>query len=386
MVINSSCEGLIFLFRDKCVTNAEYNKHNYLIIGYNSNNRMSFAQCMSITSMSHKEINMEVPILLSNGMISYVVPYNIHSFQNNDIDLKNYKGCLSDNEFISKKDFIQLLVDIYADSLAPNQQNHDEVVERYKVYCNNFWKLHNDCAEFRTYKDEKNSKLTDTPTEADAPVISNTNEHYEYKNKFKKKLARNSRNKSKRKENKRARKEYNNMIKELTGIRSVEEIKYEDDETIRDLIPLYTDYNKKREVILDDLKSLNDAPRNCKEFQDDQLILFIKGYNKFSYKELKSVIPHRWNAPSSFKNFYYSAKKEANQRKLRISYGAGMYPNDKMNTSCTEWSTDELRHYVEIVDNHKKDKDFLIKFTGYDNINEVKERYYKVKKELTERM
>ena len=92
---------------------------------------------------------MEVPVLLCNNMISYIVPCNIFSFFDSEVMLQNYKGQIVDTEIISKDDFITLLRDIYLDGLGLGDEGHKDVQQRYNKYCAAFFEHHKNIKEYR---------------------------------------------------------------------------------------------------------------------------------------------------------------------------------------------------------------------------------------------
>lgn len=373
MVTKSSCEGLIFLLHDKC-SSLDGSKHNYIILGTNNDHeKIGLIQCMSITSMYDKDVTIEVPILLSNNMISYIVPYNIHSFSSSDIDMHNFKGCITDVEYIGKYEFMQLLIDLYADTLDLGLVDHDDVMKRYYDYCDAFWKYHGENTEYRDYKESKQDEIM-----IELPKTNNKKKSYKSKRQGKR-----SKQNAIRKQEKIEKREFENMVREVTGTSSSDVLSNSTEKynKFNISIPYSEDAVCINDIKLDDLTALNDAPRNSKDFSDNELILFLKGYDKFSYDELKTVIPDRWNSPNSFKSFFSSANKEALLRKLSVPLGRGLLHDDIINRSCSEWSDDDLMQYLAFSDNHKRDPDFMKQLTGYDNVNAINQRTYQVRKE-----
>ena len=150
-------EGSIFIVHNQ-FSSSGVKSHRYLMIGSNANEcDASLYQAFAITSMNDKNITMEVPIILSNGYVSYIVPYNMHSLHYKDIDYRRYDGVVVDTEYIKRDEFIQMLKDIYLDSIGMGTKSHDEVVKQYKEYCENFKKHHPDAKEWR------NREVTSTP-------------------------------------------------------------------------------------------------------------------------------------------------------------------------------------------------------------------------------
>lgn len=141
--------GQIFTIEDKHPSTPN-SMHNYLVISVpNEYKQLGLINCFSITSLRNKEVGMEVPVKLTNDMVSYIVPYNIHSFHPMDIKLKHYKGVITDTPIINKTEFINLLMMIYLDSLDINAIKHEYVTKAYLDYCDNFWSLYPNAIEFR---------------------------------------------------------------------------------------------------------------------------------------------------------------------------------------------------------------------------------------------
>ena len=416
MVTKNSSDGMIFLLYDKCGT-TDSGRHNYIILSTNDQNeRLGLVQCMSITSMRDKEITMEVPILLSNDMVSYIVPYNIHSYTSEELELKNFKGCITDVEYISKYEFMQLLIDIYADSLELNLVSHEDVVTRYETYCNNFWKAHESRTEFREYESHIksiNERIDSCTNESvhghkeeldiNEPKFSKQRRYEVLKNKDKikqqkisNKINRTKEESKRRKQETREKQEFQKLVKEYTHI-SVTDVVNEIQDTCdicngeqtstnnKFFIPYKNEEIDNTNIELTDLSILNATPRASKDFSDEEITLFLKGYEKYKYDELKTVIPDKWNSPGAFKSFYNSVKKEALTRRLITLTISGYFPDNKFEKSCVEWSDTEIKQYLSISTNHKRDPEFMLRFTGYDNINEVSQRTYQVKKEALTR-
>lgn len=147
-------EGSIFVVRNK-LSNGRMSSHHYLMLGSKSTDSdVSLVQAFAITSMRDKKITMEVPVILCNGYVSYIVPYNMHSLHGTDIQHRNYTGCVADCEYITKDAFMQMLKDIYLDSIGMGTKSHDEVMKQYNEYCENFKKYNPDVKEWRNREEE----------------------------------------------------------------------------------------------------------------------------------------------------------------------------------------------------------------------------------------
>lgn len=173
MMTTKYAPGTIFYLQDRFSTNQNHNSHNYLIMG-KSPCKMGFIQAMSITSMKNKEIEMEVPILLCNNLISYIVPHNVQSFLDSDVELSQYKGQILDTELISKNSFLEMLMDIYLDGLNLGIKPHAEVKKRYESYCENFFNVYKESKEYRNRENSDNCQF-----QKKSPVISPDNSNVE---------------------------------------------------------------------------------------------------------------------------------------------------------------------------------------------------------------
>lgn len=259
MMTTKYVAGSIFYLPDRFCLQEKFKSHNYLILG-KSPSKLGFIQAMSITSMKNKEVEMEVPILLCNNMISYVVPQNIQSFFDADIDLTQYKGIISDTDIISKKEFLQLLLDIYLDGLGMGEKSHDEVKNRYDTYCEAFFKRNKNAIEYR-YKDE----IKPVP-------------HQKVENKNGNILASES----------------------TTGSESINRI----------IVP----------------KSVSD--------------------------QVRQIEAERF---------------------------------DKLHTPAKNWADKELLQFLNVMDTHKRDRQFKLEFTGFDNPRQITDKTYEVRKEARKR-
>ena len=146
MNVNESLIGSIYTLKDASSTSDH--GHNYIIIS-NNRNINKFVQAMPITSMKNKKVTIEVPIELSNSMISYIMPYNIQTFTNTELKVGKFRGVISDTKYITSKEFINLLLDIYLMETNIGDVDKDKVMNDYRNYCNNFWKNHNSKNEYR---------------------------------------------------------------------------------------------------------------------------------------------------------------------------------------------------------------------------------------------
>lgn len=158
MNVNQNLIGSIYTLRDASSTSDC--GHNYIIIS-NNQNINKFVQAMPITSMRNKKVTIEVPIKLSNGLVSYIIPYSIQTFTSTELKVGKFRGVISDSRYITSKEFINLLMDMYLVESNIGDVDKDKVMNEYREYCNNFWKFHKNDTEYREVDNDVISKEFD---------------------------------------------------------------------------------------------------------------------------------------------------------------------------------------------------------------------------------
>lgn len=298
--------GQIFTIKDRHPS-ASTSIHNYLVISVpNESKQLGLVNCFSITSLRNKEVGMEVPVKLTNDMISYVVPYNIHSFHPMDINLKDYKGVITNTPIINKNEFINLLMMIYLDSLETNAIKHEYVTRAYLDYCDKFWNLYPNAVEYR--KNHHSNLQLDVKTESTVPKLIDV------------------------------------------------------DVTMEDL---------------KDIRKIGDNRIiNFKKVPSELLILYYKGYKKFGFKGISQVYS-RIDTGQKASYFNKNIRSELISR--------GLLEIDIMELVCSQWTDSQLKEFLSVTENHKEDKEFLLKYTGYDNIHKVNTRVCQAKREINKR-
>lgn len=157
MNVNQNLIGSIYTLRDASSTSDC--GHNYIIIS-NNQNINKFVQAMPITSMRNKKVTIEVPIKLSNGLVSYIIPYSIQTFTSTELKVGKFRGVISDSKYITSKEFINLLMDMYLAESNIGDVDKDKVINEYREYCDNFWKSHKNDTEYREVdKDVRSNTL-----------------------------------------------------------------------------------------------------------------------------------------------------------------------------------------------------------------------------------
>lgn len=146
-------KGQIFLLDDKeGRKNGVETSHNYLILSENEGNGRR-VQCMTFTTMTNREYDGAIPVMLTNGMISYLLPFNIYGFNREDFKLHNYHGTLK-NDIISKSSFMKLALNMYMSHNGFISESASiDVTRNYQDYLDNFWKKY-------SRNDERRIKLS----------------------------------------------------------------------------------------------------------------------------------------------------------------------------------------------------------------------------------
>lgn len=170
--------GSIFLLKNQYEWNGrtdnEIPRHNYIVIGTidggEDSNCTRLAQVMLITSMRNKTITKEVPIILTNGMISYVVPYNIYSVPLQELENGRYHGTITD-DILTKDEFILMLLCLYTESLKNRLSVIDTTEGVYDDYCNRFYEKYSNYKEFRETPKRVYPVVVDTKMEKEVPVV-----------------------------------------------------------------------------------------------------------------------------------------------------------------------------------------------------------------------
>lgn len=281
MAVTSVMAGMIYLLRNQRFNEREREAgtnfpmyHNYIVIGTVNRDEPGqskhLAQVMLITSMRERTIENEVPILLGNGQISYVVPYNIYSVPLSEIASAKFHGCVAD-DIVTREGFISLLVQMYEKSLHLRMDDtYSATIEGlYKDYCRKFFEKYNNVREYREkYENPHTDKM-----------------YYAYHNKPEKVVA------------------VENVSGEIVNTEEVfkpdivNEIEVE--ETVTKTIrrrstrkPSLTEDEKKA------LKSLEDAPRTYELWTDSQLLILLNAVEHHTKKEIMDNC-NRWGSYES---------------------------------------------------------------------------------------
>lgn len=315
--------GSVFCITDnkKLPSNEQYKCHNYIILG-KSPHTLGFVQAMCITSMRDKDVEMEVPIVLTNNYISYVVPHNMHSFFDADITIQSYKGIITDTEIISRNDFLQLLRDIYLDGLGLCELSHAEVKAKYDTYCKAFFEAYKDAEEYRFKKDESREDITTT----EEVTTQNATER---KNLNPSKPAKVSRSNK-----------YKRSYESKADIRMKRELTRNSSQI--DITPEETSNN-------------NNSGDN-----DEPVVYRSDSLNSINTIKIPAEV----------------TQAISNIEKTNA---------DKIHTNPKTWSDTELLQFIQIMDSHKGDPQFRLDFTGFTIRRAVDDKVYAARKEARRR-
>ena len=388
----SNCDVYqIFMCDDKCTSQNYDTRHNYLIIGVDEPCKgLGLVQAMSITSMHEKEVKIEVPVKLSNNLVSYILPYNIHSFKPKDFSNRDYKGTLRDTSYCTREEFVSLLMRLYIDSLGVNSVDHDEVMRDYHAYCEAFWENNQDSKEYREEKAPTVVKETVVPEviEPVKPVIQNkpistpskksSNKDYSKYNEIYKQLTTNKTTRKKmgnkkRRDERREEKSIKAMMRACVGS-NVEEVEQEN--SIKELKVPYKNF----EIELEDMIPLEKSSKILKDWKDDDILLFMKGYKKFGFKAIHALLPTRWKSAPSMSKWFNACKEESIKRNLPPFMAL-----KQVSKPISSWKDTDIKYYLSLMENHKNDEQFMLDITGYDNIELCYQTTYKVKEEAKKR-
>lgn len=164
-------------------------RHNYIIISTKNQSIIrsgqGYVQCMCITSQKNHDVYWEVPIVMPNGTIGYVVPYNLFSYDSTEFQQQQFRGYLSDTDWGTCEDFIELLMEIYMVTRKIGPVNRKKVEKRLKKY--NKW-FSNEYADKVEYRDITKSQ-DNTDEKEDGRIVtpmviyrdkSDEENHYDY--------------------------------------------------------------------------------------------------------------------------------------------------------------------------------------------------------------
>ena len=276
--------------------------HNYLILGNGSrcDNHRSI-QAMCITSLRNHTKELEVPILMCNGMISYINPHSIYTFKYSDIKLANYRGCLTTDVTSDDDEFYNLLLDIYTYYITGI--GYDKVKAEYDSYCDRFFDLHKNKTEYRQqtknqnqfYDIDMNNKEDDKSSDS---IVTkeriNINPPDEKPKEFK---------------------AYKDPVRLNTKSKwTVDEVCsfYETTDGKFKLTGVWLPSNMKLEFC----KAIDSYPRMIKMWTDDDLINFISMVDKFGFKGI-SQMSSRYMSANAMKYAYKQCKTELKQRRSK---------------------------------------------------------------------
>ena len=153
--------GAIYVVPDQATKSMPRNPnkvHPYILLGskpsYSSDKgKKVLVQAMGITSLAGKASGEEIPLQMSNNTVGYITPWNIYSFEMDELEPYNFKGIVSDTDEYTRAGFIKFLLRQYQLHLGLISGDEAENARsEYSEYVNKFWDK-NRCPEFRTLKE-----------------------------------------------------------------------------------------------------------------------------------------------------------------------------------------------------------------------------------------
>lgn len=294
--------GMIFRCKTQCATPSvnDNTLHNYIILGYSNNPKLGRIQMMSITSMMNKELEMyEVPLII-NGMVSYIATHNIYSELSSEVRLENFRGCISDTEYITVDEFILLLMDVYTLNLTGIDRR--DTVKRYNEYCKKFWEENNGIKEYRHVKVENKYNTFNNNVCVKHDEIINTPEN-----------------------------ETNVCL-----VENSEETTPSSQSTGFNIEPSYT-------VDVHDIKKLDTAPRQAIFWAKEQCELLIRLYAKYEIKTLIEA-SDRWSSESALSTVHSKCVEICKKRGWDVT----IEPTQKL---IKKWNDDEINKFLYLIKN-----------------------------------
>lgn len=373
MLTSKYSKGMIFLCKTKCSNLENPGFHNYLVINERPDRgSIAKAQLMGITSMTNRNIeNMEVPVKI-NESISFIVPYNVFSVMDTELEMKNYHGIISDSEYMSRNEFISFLLDIYRYKITGEDDSN--IKERYRKYCEYFYKTNSDVPEYRDIKTTVSSTTSNASPSPSTPTVQKNYDETNprvvaFQKKYFKEKGKGGHAKKKFFEAKDAREEEKQINAEISEALKPE-IKTSNN----------TKVIFKSLVSLADIKIIDNAHRFINKWSDYELVVAYQLKKSFTLNELTSVST-RYTYFSSLSKMLIKVEKEIDTR--------GIDPNsfrfDPLKRPIEEWSNQELKAYNELMTTHEWDEEFQLEYTGFDDINECNVLCYNVKEEIKKR-
>ena len=314
--------GMIYLVKNQFEEKIglQTTQHNYIVLGTINRESSGFqmVQAMTITSNPRNEgkTGKAVPVLLSNGAISWILPYNIHSIPFCDIEKGKFHGIINDSEYFSTKRFIQMLVDLYNDELGLGFIDHDVIMDEYNDYCNWFFDVH---SGLKQYRELDNTVKAPSLFDAGKPTV--------YRESTKKLL----------------KPQKYREIDEIKGEKIIPDINPEIEKTGPEYETVYSDepgkpiatkiivpelnfdkrrkYKDKTKMTEADKKAIQSFvgfPNFVKDWKDNEILLFAMAFDTYGAKTIASMTD-RWSSMQSVRYTYGAVKKQAQERKLVLN-------------------------------------------------------------------
>lgn len=357
MKVNKFLPGMVFMCNDQIKSDEEGSRHNYIVIGQ-SNQGMkhmtSLLQCMTITSMRNHDVTYEVPIVMSNNQISYIVPYSIFTINPANVNLSDYRGMVDDSDY-TRDDFLLFLKNLYVALISNDNMETCEVGKSYRTYYEWFFETNKDKKEYRDVKEEKERSVNNFLNNSKA----NNKNGYQYS------ASSGTPSVTKRPN---AIVSGRPLIKPLTPPSPIErssgkkiqkdlrkpiadyDVKEESaiQEDVKPMEPVYSDGNisvgikipenikiaeekktKERHVpteLIPEIKDINNYPRNLSSWTSKEMLTFVVSYEEYGFLSLSKYIK-RWATPQAMSVAYRKCKVHLTEKNIAIpkKRGGGLH-------------------------------------------------------------
>lgn len=136
-------QGSIFFIKDRKDSDT---KRPYIVVSNDQNPYWNKIQCFKILA-NHTNKESMVPIEIRHGVISYINPFDVHTFGTSYFENARYAGAVSD--FV-----MDICVEIYRALITSSNvsKSMEEPMDILKLYQEEFKETHHDITEFKPRK------------------------------------------------------------------------------------------------------------------------------------------------------------------------------------------------------------------------------------------
>ena len=293
--------------------------HNYIVVAEEPDERFGTVQMMEITSLKGRDPIHEVPIVLENGCISYIVTCNIHSVRKKEI-LNNgiFKGCLVDNPEIKAFEFVNMLIQMYCsiNKFITSNRYTEVLQEEFRKYLEYFNK---NFGKYPRYSEQKkiDNKFIDKRDDDRFRYSNHQNmspEDYRYtleglQEKFNVRSDISSNTAD----------DHDDIVYS-DGVNAVTKLPIPDIDFNTTKNHTYDKFVSVHDVPVHDkiaIKQFKNYPHRISDWTDEQLMLWIRCYKKYAPNVIISLC-NRWNAVKSVYQFEHKAIREAECRHIAL--------------------------------------------------------------------